>query len=88
MNYILSDYIERALSQAVYEKLEDGTYAGRIPACVGVLSFGETLGKCEDDLRSTLEDWILVGLKLGHLLPILDGMDLNKSPEYEPVETM
>lgn len=28
---ILSAYIEQALAQAQYDKLEDGTFAGRIP---------------------------------------------------------
>ena len=87
-NYILSDYIERAMAQAEYDKLEDGSFAGRIASCKGVVAFGDTLKACEDELRSTLEDWILVGLKLGHSLPIIDGIDLNKEPEYEPLEAV
>ncbi|PSB25961.1 type II toxin-antitoxin system HicB family antitoxin [Stenomitos frigidus] len=72
--FILSDYVDRGMAQAAYDKLEDLTFAGRIPACKGVIAFGETLRACEDELRSTLEDWIVVGLKLGHPLPILDGI--------------
>ena len=87
-NYILSDYIDRAMAQAEYDKLEDGSFAGRIASCKGVVAFATTLKACEDELRSTLEDWILVGLKLGHSLPIVDGIDLNKEPEYEPLEAM
>ena len=68
--YILSDYLDRALSQAEYDKLEDGTFFGRIPACKGVVAFAANLSECEDDLRSVLEDWVLVGSKLGHELPI------------------
>jgi predicted RNase H-like HicB family nuclease len=83
--FILSDYVEQALANAVYDKLEDGTFAGRIPVCKGVLAFGATLRECEDELRSTLEDWILIGLKLGHALPVIAGIDLNKEPTYEPV---
>jgi predicted RNase H-like HicB family nuclease len=83
--FILSDYVEQALANAVYDKLEDGTFAGRIPLCKGVVAFGPTLRECEDELRSTLEDWILVGLKLGHTLPVIAGIDLNKEPIYEPV---
>ena len=83
--FILSDYIAQALANAVYDKLEDGTFAGRIPPCKGVVAFGPTLRECEDELRSTLEDWILVGLKLGHTLPVIAGIDLNKEPIYEPV---
>lgn len=65
---ILSEYIAQAMAQAVYDKLEDVTFSGRIPSCKGVVAFGDTLRKCEEELRSTLEDWVLVGLKLGHAL--------------------
>ncbi|MBH8566011.1 type II toxin-antitoxin system HicB family antitoxin [Nostoc sp. CENA67] len=85
---MLSDYVHRAIAQAVYDKLEDGTFVGRIPACQGVVAFGLTLGECEDELRSTLEDWILLGLKLGHELPVIDSIDLNKEPSLEPMNTL
>ena len=88
VQFILTDYVEQALSQAVYDKLEDGTFAGRIPLCKGVVAFGTTLRECQDELRSTLEDWILVGLKLGHSLPVIADIDLNKEPQREPVETV
>jgi predicted RNase H-like HicB family nuclease len=86
--YILSEYLERAMAQAEYDKLEDGTFSGRIASCKGVIAFGTTLKECEDELRSTLEDWLLLGLKLKHNLPVIDGIDLNKEPAYEPVESV
>jgi len=82
---ILTGYIESALSYAEYDKLEDGSFSGRIPDCKGVIAFGKTLRECENELQSTLEDWIFVGLKLGHNLPIIDGFDLNKEPRNESV---
>jgi len=88
VQFVLTEYVEQALCLAVYDKLEDGTFAGRIPLCKGVLAFGSTLRRCQDELRSTLEDWILVGLKLGHPLPTIAGIDLNRGPQREPVETM
>jgi predicted RNase H-like HicB family nuclease len=86
--YILSEYVNQAMAQAVYDKLEDGSYAGRIPSCKGVIAFGATLRECEDELRSTLEDWIWLGLKLGHALPVLGSIDLNKEPIREPVDAV
>jgi predicted RNase H-like HicB family nuclease len=83
--FILTEYVEQAMAHATYDKLEDNTFAGRIPDCKGVVAFGSTLRECEDELRSTLEDWILVGLKLGHPLPIIAEINLNKEPAYEPV---
>ena len=80
LKYIFTGYIESALLHAEYEKLEDDTYSGRIPLCKGVIAFGKTLKECEKELQSTLEDWILVGLKLGHYIPVIDEYDLNKEP--------
>jgi predicted RNase H-like HicB family nuclease len=78
MMFPLSAYIEAALELARYDKLEDGTFAGEIPKLKGIAAFGKTLRECENELRSVLEDWILLGLKLGHKLPVLAGIDLNK----------
>ena len=86
--YVLSEYVELAMGQALYDKLEDHSFAGRIPTCAGVLSFAPTLKECEEELRSTLEDWVLVGLKLRHHLPVIGNIDLNKEPEREPVDTL
>jgi predicted RNase H-like HicB family nuclease len=88
LRFILTGYIESALSQAEYDKLEDGTFSGRIPSCKGVIAFGKTLRQCEDELRSTLEDWVLVGLKLGHPIPVLAGYDLNKAPTNDSMAAL
>jgi predicted RNase H-like HicB family nuclease len=88
IRYILSEYVEQVMAQAVYDKLEDGSFSGRIPPCKGVVAFGKTLRECEDELHSTLEDWILVGLKLGHPLPVVGGIDLNREPARGQVDAM
>jgi predicted RNase H-like HicB family nuclease len=63
---------------ARYDKLDDNSFAAEIPKLKGVIAFGKTLRECEWELRSVLEDWILVGLRLGQKLPVLAGIDLNK----------
>ncbi len=86
--FILSDYVEGAVSQAIYDKLEDGTFFGKIPVCQGVVAFGASLRECQNELRSTLEDWILLGLKLGHSLPVIDNINLNQEPILERLDTV
>ncbi len=86
--FVLTDYIEQAMSLAIYDKLEDGSFVGKIPLCQGVIAFGPTLKQCEDELRSTLEDWILLGLKLGHPLPVIGDIDLNKEARFESMDTL
>ena len=65
------------MQRAEYDKLEDGTYYGEIPGLQGVWGNASTLEACRRDLQEGLEDWILVGIRLGHHLPVLDGIDLN-----------
>ena len=86
--YILTEYLDQAMAQAVYDKLDDGTYGGRIPPCPGVVAFATSLAECAEDLRSTLEDWVLLGMKLAHALPVIGGIDLNREPVHEPVDTL
>ncbi len=69
MESALTSYINCAMGYAEYDKLEDGSFVGRIPKCKGVIAFAKSLRECENELRSTLEDWIIVGLKLFHCLP-------------------
>jgi hypothetical protein len=52
------------------------------------VAFGPGRKSCEDELRSTLEDWVFVGLKLGHPLPVIGEIDLNRTPMNEPVDAL
>lgn len=79
IRYVLTEYIELALETATYDKLADSTFAGKIEQCPGVVSFGTTLLECQSELRSTLEEWVLLGLRLRHKLPSIAGIDLNKT---------
>jgi hypothetical protein len=83
LKFVLTGYIEQALAQAEYDKLEDSSFSGRIQGCKGAIAFGGTLRECENELRSTLEDWVLLGLKLGHPLPVVGAYDLNREPSSD-----
>ena len=75
---VLTAYINAALHRAHYEVLEGGEgYIGKIPGLQGVWANADTLEACRDELREVLEEWIILGLKLGHHIPVLDGIELN-----------
>ncbi|HWX21704.1 MAG TPA: type II toxin-antitoxin system HicB family antitoxin [Candidatus Binatia bacterium] len=75
---MLTQYIQRALHHAKYELMENGRFFGRIPECRGLWAEATTLEECREELQSTLEDWLLLGLQLGHPLPVIDDIDLNR----------
>jgi predicted RNase H-like HicB family nuclease len=74
---MLTNFIQAAMHKATYELLEDSTFYGEIPDCQGVWANAATLEACREDLQEALEGWIILGLRLGHTLPILNGIDLN-----------
>lgn len=73
---MLTNYMRAAMHQAHYE-MEEGLFYGEISGFSGVLAQGRTLEECRDELESVLEGWILLGVRLGHELPIVNGIDLN-----------
>ena len=75
---MLTEYIARLMSKAVYDKLEDGSFSGRIPACPGVIAFGKSLTQCQEELQESLEGWMLVKLRHGDPLPVLGRINLNQ----------
>lgn len=79
---MLTDYIQAAMRRAHYEILPDGEgYFGRIPDLQGVWANADTLEACREELQEVLEEWIIVGLKMGDPIPVIDGIELNVKKE-------
>lgn len=73
---MLTKYIHEAMKLAKYKILDDGSYYGDIPGFRGVLANADNLEECRDELQETLEEWILLGVRLGHDLPEANGIRL------------
>lgn len=78
---MLTEYIRAAMHRAVYEILSDGTCYGEVPGFQGVYSNAASLEKCRSQLQEVLEGWIVLGWRLGHRLPIVDGVELTAGLE-------
>jgi predicted RNase H-like HicB family nuclease len=78
---MLTEYIDRAMRHAHYELMENGHFWGEIPPLQGVWAEGTTLEECRETLREVLEDWLLIGLRHGHSIPVIEGIDLNRKAE-------
>jgi predicted RNase H-like HicB family nuclease len=75
---MLTQYIQAAMTKAVYEyDAEDGKWYGEIPPCRGVIGVGTDRETCRRDTQEALEGWIIVSLRFGDPLPVIDGVDLN-----------
>jgi predicted RNase H-like HicB family nuclease len=74
---MLTAHIRAAMRRAKYEILsDDGTFYGEIPGFQGVYANAAALEDCREQLQEVLEGWIVLGLRLGHTLPVVDGLAL------------
>jgi predicted RNase H-like HicB family nuclease len=74
---MLTEYINAALKLAQYEVLEDHTIYAEIPGLDGVYANANTVDECRNELGLVLEDWIVLGLRMGHRLPAIGGVTLD-----------
>ena len=74
---MLTEYIEKALSLAKVEKTEDGRCFASIPGFKGLWADGDNQEECLSELRSSLEEWLVIALREDDELPELGGVTLN-----------
>jgi predicted RNase H-like HicB family nuclease len=80
---MLTDYIREAMRLAHHELTENERFFATIPPLEGLWAEGVTLEACREELQSTLEDWLMLGFRLGHEIPVVAGIDLNaKAPVH------
>lgn len=75
---MLTNYVDAALKRATYEEMEDdeGWFA-TIPGFLGLWANGKTIEETKRELVSVLEGWIILGLREGEQLPVIDEIDLT-----------
>ena len=78
---MITSYLHEAMCRARYKILEDGTYYGWIEELAGVWASAASLEECREELESVVEDWLLLGLKLGHDITPLGDVNLNMPVE-------
>jgi len=65
---MLTAYINAAMRKAHYEILPDNEgYSGKIEGLQGVWANADSLEACREELREVLEEWILLGIKMGQV---------------------
>jgi predicted RNase H-like HicB family nuclease len=75
---MLNDYIKAAMHRAHYEILPDGEgFFGKIAGFQGVWANADTLETCREELQEVLEEWIIISLKMGKPVPVINGIDLD-----------
>ena len=75
---VLTSYLDAAMRHAHYELIDGGaTVYAEIPGLNGVYATSLTVEECRAELREVLEEWVLLGLTMGHAIPPVDGIELR-----------
>ncbi len=74
---MLLEYIQGALEDAEYKKLDDGTWYSEIPGFEGIWSNGTSVEECRKELIEVFEEWLILKLKDGDAVPVVNGIDIN-----------
>ena len=70
---MLVEYIQKALEEAEYKKLDNGTWFAEIPRFEGVWANGKTIEECRKELIEVLEEWVVLKLRDGDPIPAVKG---------------
>lgn len=74
---MLVAYIQGALEDAEYKKLEDGTWFAEIPGFDGVWANGKTVEECRKELVEVLEEWLILKIRDKDPIPRLKGIEIS-----------
>ena len=67
----------KALEKASYKQLDDGTWFAEIHGFEGVWANASTVEACRKELVDVLEEWIILKLKDGDLIPAFKGTEIK-----------
>lgn len=74
---MIPEYLNEAMSRATYMRLPEGGYYGTIPGFHKLYGIGESKVDCREDLRSSLEKWLLRRVADHESLPHLGELTLE-----------
>ena len=60
---MLSEYIQKALGEAHYKILENGTWFAEIPGFEGVWANARTVEACRHELEEVTKEWLVLDIE-------------------------
>jgi Uncharacterized conserved protein len=77
---MFAEYVQAAMERAHYEIIDDEEpFYSEVPEIKGVWATGKTLEACRKNLKSGIEGWIALRLRMGRAIPPIGGVTINVS---------
>jgi len=70
--FSISDYTEKALRRAEYNRDENGVVVGRVPGAQGFYAQGDSFEEARTNLREVIEGNVVLALQLGLPIPEIE----------------
>ena len=74
---MIIEYCQKAIENAQYKKLNDGTWFAEIPGFQGVWANGYSVEQCRNELITVLEEWLLLKVRDGDSVPDVAGLKVE-----------
>ena len=74
---MIIEYCQKAIERAEYKELDDGSWFAEIPGFQGVWANGESVEQCRNELVTVLEEWLLLKVRDGDLIPDVAGLKVE-----------
>ena len=71
---MLTEYTDSVIEDAVYKKLDDGSWFAEVPGFEGVWANGATVEACRKELIEVLEEWLVLKLRDHEPVPVVRGI--------------
>ncbi|OIO91885.1 MAG: hypothetical protein AUK03_10510 [Anaerolineae bacterium CG2_30_64_16] len=71
------EYVRLALSFAVFEQNEDGSWSVEIPVFPGCLTWGATRVEAAAMAQEAVHGWLVTALRFGDEIPEIEGYSLD-----------
>lgn len=85
---MFAECIAAALERAIYKTLvgEEEPIFVSVPELPGAWATGKTAKEARRELIGVIEEWVFLGIRLGHPLPSISGRTINAPQETAVVE--
>ncbi|MDA8083323.1 MAG: type II toxin-antitoxin system HicB family antitoxin [Nitrospiraceae bacterium] len=71
---MLKEYTDSVIEDAVYKKLDDGSWFAEVPGFEGVWANGATVEACRKELIEVLEEWLILKFRDHEPVPVVRGI--------------
>ena len=76
--FSISRYVEAALTQAEYDRDENGVVIATVPDASGFFAQGDNFEEARLNLQDVIEGNVLLALQLGLEIPVITGVTIEE----------